>query len=168
MQATRVFSCPPAKVSGRTRRVAKGWRTCCKPAGAASGDFTALSAVFPNARGRKASCGASGAGCSRHSCPPFEGGHGEEETQVALLPTQTQPVRGHGSPAPPFMKQPWSSREQFLVWEWIQSIAECFSAMAPASGLVISPAALLLPSSSSPDTGAGFFPHSHFCRSVKA
>lgn len=35
------------------------------------------------------------------------------------------------------LKQSWSSREQFLVWDWIQSVAVCFSEIAPASVLVI-------------------------------
>lgn len=61
--------------------------------------------------------------------------------------------------APNLLKQLWSSREQFLVWDWIQSIAACFLEIAPASVLFISPAALLLPSSSSAAAGAVFILH---------
>lgn len=68
------------------------------------------------------------------------------------------------------LKQSRSSWEQFLVWGWIQSIAACFLEIAAASGLVISPAASLLPPGSSPAAGAVFISHTlisaardHFC-----
>jgi len=102
VQATRVFSCPPAKVFGRRRHAAKGWSCSSGARGqglegslwtckAASGDFTSLTVVFLNIRGRKNSCGGSRGGCFQHGCPAFEGGHGEE-TWVALSPTQPQPT----------------------------------------------------------------------------
>lgn len=64
-------------------------RARCGPVGAASHDFISLTLVFLNVRGRKTSCGESRGGCFQQSCCPFEGALREEETCVALSPTQT-------------------------------------------------------------------------------
>lgn len=134
-----------------------GWRTCCKPVGAASGDFRALSAALLRGRGRNAAVERR-AGCAQRSRPRPRVAAGRRGPRWFRCPRkagQCEVVAPH----PAFMKQSWSSWEPFRVWERVQSAAECFSAAAPASVRVFSPAVWLLPSSPSPDPGAVFVSH---------
>lgn len=120
-------------------RVAKGWRTRCRPEGAASGDFTPLTVVFLNVRGRKNSCGESRGGRLQHSCPPFQGGRREEKTLGGLVAHTSPAGLRTWKPYPSIhaltlLKQSWSS----LVWDQIQSVAVWFLEITPV--LVISAA----------------------------
>lgn len=169
MQATHVFSCSPAKVFGRISvwpragaapgvHVAKGWRAHCGPVGAASGDFSSLTVVFLNTRGRKNSCGESRGGCFQHSCPSFEGGHREEDTWVALSPTQAQ-QREDVAPLP--LQLYLDPSETVVVLPGAVSslgldpvCCSVFLRNRPSFCFSHFPAASLLPPSSSPATGA--------------